>query len=91
MCCLKLSAALSVCGLLVVNKPVNVLTKRLLMLSKTAGLAVACQLVLVNRIDLLTSGLVALGIRGVSAKLRRKVYLCVVEFSIIGSRLRVSC
>lgn len=91
MRCLKLSAALSVCGLLVVNKPVNVLTKRLLMLSKTAGLAVACQLVLVNRIDLLTSGLVALGIRGVSAKLRRKVYLCVVEFSIIGSRLRVSC
>ncbi|XXN13562.1 MAG: hypothetical protein AAI902_00500 [Candidatus Hodgkinia cicadicola] len=40
---------------------------------------------------MLTSGLVVLGIRNVSAKLHCKVYLCVVEFSIVGSRLRVSC
>ncbi|ATW06120.1 Pseudouridine synthase [Candidatus Hodgkinia cicadicola] len=86
-----MNTALSAFGLLVVNKPVNVLAKSLLTLSKSAGSAVSHQLILVNRIDLLTSGLVVLGISRVSAKLCCKVYLCVADCSIIGSRLRISC
>ncbi|AUG34107.1 Pseudouridine synthase [Candidatus Hodgkinia cicadicola] len=77
--------------MLVVNKPVNALTKSLLTLSRASELAVSRQLVPVNRIDLLTSGLVVLGVRRVRAKLYCKVYLCVVDCSIVGSRLRVSC
>lgn len=82
---------MSAFGLLVINKPVNVLTKRLLMLSKALGPAVSRQLAQVNRIDLLTSGLVVLGVDRASAKLCCKVYLCVVDCAIVGSRLRISC
>ncbi|AUG91488.1 Pseudouridine synthase [Candidatus Hodgkinia cicadicola] len=81
---------MSAFGLLVVNKPVGVLAKSLLMFCKASGPAVSRQLAQVNRIDLLTSGLVVLGVRRVSAKLCCKVYLCVVGCSIVGPRLRVS-
>ncbi|AUG33808.1 Pseudouridine synthase [Candidatus Hodgkinia cicadicola] len=86
-----MDAALSVSGLLVINKPVNALTKSLLMSSRASELAVSHQLTLVNRIDLLTSGLVVLGVRRVRSKLYCKVYLCIVDCSIVGSRLRISC
>ncbi len=54
-----------------------------------SGLALQ-QLILVNSVDLLASGLVVLGIGHVGAKLCCKVCLCLVGRSVVGSSLSVS-
>ncbi|XXM93245.1 MAG: hypothetical protein AAI946_00485 [Candidatus Hodgkinia cicadicola] len=91
MCCPKASTSARLFGLLAVNKSVSVLTQAALAAIEDSRLAVLRQLILVNRIDLLTSGLTGFSVRRASVKLRCKLYLCLINRLVIGLRSRVSC
>ncbi|XXN13716.1 MAG: hypothetical protein AAI978_00515 [Candidatus Hodgkinia cicadicola] len=90
MYCIKPSVALATLGLIVVNKPINMSSWCLLTLSKSSSFIGLCQLAQINRIDSLTSGLVALGVRQLKVGLLTKVYLCIVNSLTVRLRTRVS-
>ncbi|XXM90066.1 hypothetical protein AADW59_00500 [Candidatus Hodgkinia cicadicola] len=76
---------------LFVNKPISFSTWAILMSLKRSRLSAFCQLTTLNRIDLITMGLVVCGIKRANVILYNKVYLCVVGRPSFGIRLRLSC
>ncbi|ATY93535.1 Pseudouridine synthase [Candidatus Hodgkinia cicadicola] len=77
--------------MLIVNKPGDITTWNLLTLRECSNLSVINQLAPANRLDLLTSGLVAFVVRRADVHLNDKLYLCLVRHSTIAVRVRFSC